>query len=112
MTKKYIAFTDNTLPVNGYVSADEGKIAKVVSESGTYKLKVVDAGTAAITWTDVTGKPFTSVGTGLTVTGGTLSADTQLHFEIFTTLPTASATYAQTVGLVLRSASETGNIYD
>jgi len=61
-------------------------------------------------------KPFHSVGSGLTVReiGGvqTLVNDYQLHFQVFTTLPTASEEYKNIIGLIAKTTTETGNAYE
>jgi len=61
-------------------------------------------------------RPFKNVGTGLsvvTIAGvPTIQADTQLHFEIFATLPTPSESYKQIIALVPKGTPETSNIYN
>lgn len=136
MAKKYIVLqeqidTTDAMPISkgAATTALAGKVAinQGTSAAGKF-LKVGTDGNVTIgspdaqvqaDWSQTTttavdyikAKPFQSIGAGLSVNDGVLSADVQLHFQIFETLPTPSATYAQTIALILKSATETGNIY-
>ena len=110
-------------PVNKGVNIDiSGKLDKVYTAAEDDYIIKVDptdhiakpmlAGTQTAAWVDVTNKPFATIGTGLTVTNNALTADTQFKFEVFTSLPTASSAYAQTIALIAKSEPGTQNIYD
>lgn len=117
----YIANKPTVLKADGYASTDEGKIVKVVkkTEAGTdkYLLEAVEGSSAAPAWADVTGKPFAAVGSGLTVKDvsgvQTLVTDFQFKFQVFTTLPAASAEYKGTIALVAlgETPAQDKNIY-
>jgi len=89
-----------------------GKLVMTALPAATKPDWTAAAGTAA----EILNKPFTNIGTGLTVkeVSGvqTLTANTQFKFQIFATLPTPAAEYAQTIALILKATTETGNVYD
>lgn len=137
MTKKYIVLkeqidTTDEYPISKGAAttaiAAKVNIAQGVAQAGKF-LQVGSDGNVTLGTPDaqvqvdwnsdtagdvktIANRPFKSIGTGLTVTdAGALTADVQMHFEVFDELPTPSATYAQTIALILKEVTETGNIY-
>lgn len=105
------------IDLSGKVDAETGK--SLMSTEEHTKLAGIAEGAEVnvnANWTATEGdaqilnKPFTSIGTGLTVTQGVLSADVQLHFEVVTELPATGQT--NIIYLVPKSETATGNVYD
>jgi len=121
--------TDSELPVQSKTikAALDAKVDKVTgkqlsTEDYTTEEKTKLAGIAAGAevnvqpdWSATSGdaaiqnKPFTSIGAGLSVASGVLSADSRLHFEIVTALPETGD--AQTIYLKANSGSGQ-NVFD
>ena len=122
----------NPVKSSALYTALDGKVDKVTgkqlsTEDFTTELKTkldgIESGAEVnvqANWTEtdttadayIANKPFVSIGSGLTVTNNVLTANEQLHFRVFDTLPAASAEYAQVIALVLKTATETGNLYN
>lgn len=116
-----LTVTDKAVNVDLSGKVDKNGTDRLMTEAEGTKLAGIAAGAEVnvnANWTATEGdaqilnKPFTTIGAGLTVTEqGALTANTQFKFQIFEELPTASATYAQTIALILKTATETGNLY-
>ena len=113
------SITNKTVNIDLSGKVDKVTGSSLMTEAEHTKLGGIEDGAQAnvnANWTATEGdalilnKPFTSIGTGLTVTQGVLSADVQLHFEVVTALPETGAT--NIIYLVPKAQSETGNVYD
>jgi len=106
---------DAKLDIQQAVS-DQGKVP-MADSTGKLVMTALPASTkpdwtaAAGTDAEILNKPFRNIGSGLTVKTisdiPTLTADTQLHFQIFDALPAASETYAQVIALVRKTLAST-----
>lgn len=70
--------------------------------NGPVTITLTASGSTSVSWGDVTGKPFNSVGNGLTVSGGVLSVSNPLPFEragggfgMCTNTPSVSGTWVR-----------------
>ena len=106
---------------NNYSNTEKGKLAGIEAGAQVNVIEEVKVGGVAQTITDkavnvpiatASGLGVVKVGTGLSITeAGLLTADVQLHFEVFQNLPTASAQYKNTIALV-KNDGTTGNVYN
>lgn len=93
--------------------------ALIVGADGTVAPATLPASQIQSDWTQantssldyIKNKPFVSIGSGLTVTNGIISASAQFQFKIFESLPTAGAEYAQTIALIETETPDTYKQY-
>lgn len=116
---------DNKVDKNGtdrLMTAAEGtKLSGIEAGAQVNVIEEVKVGGVAQTITDkavnvpiatASGLGVVKIGTGLSVTAeGLVTAEVQLHFEVFQTLPTASETYKNTIALVKKTGT-TGDVYN
>lgn len=101
--------------------AEGTKLAGIDTGAQVNVIEEVKVGGVAQTITDkavnvpiatASGLGVVKIGTGLSVTTeGLVTADVQLHFEVFQTLPTASETYKNTIALVKKTGTA-GDVYN
>lgn len=101
--------------------AEGTKLAGIDTGAQVNVIEEVKVGGVAQTITDkavnvpiatASGLGVVKIGTGLSVTAeGLVTADVQLHFEVFQPLPTASETYKNTIALVKKTGT-TGDVYN
>ncbi|HJJ32706.1 MAG TPA: hypothetical protein O0X25_04110 [Methanocorpusculum sp.] len=115
-----LTVTDKTVNVDLSNKVDKNGTDRLMTAAeGTKLASIADGAEVNVNadWTATTGdalilnKPFNTIGTGLTVSGGVLSADTQFRFEVFETLPTAGVAYKQTIALIANQGAGQ-NVYD
>ena len=105
------------ISLEGKVDKETGK-SLMSSEEHTKLAGIEDGAQENVNanWTATSGdaqilnKPFTTIGSGLSVDNGVLSADVQLHFQVVSALPETGET--NIIYLVPKTPSETGNVYD
>ena len=105
------------LDLSGKVDKETGK-SLMTSEEHTKLASIADGAEVNVNadWTATTGdaqilnKPFNTIGAGLDVTDGVLTADVQISFEVVSALPATGE--KNIIYLVPAAKSSTGNTYD
>lgn len=66
---------DGFSPIISTETISGGHSVTITDASGTHSFNVMDGADGASNWSDVSGKPFESIGSGLSVSGGVLSSE-------------------------------------